>query len=160
MPIIFKGTPGRVLVVKDPAVPARVRPLVQPRPRININEQKSIITRVAISQQTNHQFLHTLGNDIYIYVFGDRVGQIMLEGLSFVENCDGGGGKHGMEQMLKYYKDNKLSSRKDPVQILIGGTTIKGFITGMTNDVVDPKTWLAKYQLTVAIMPEKKGANA
>jgi hypothetical protein len=104
--------------------------------------------------------LHTLGNDIFIYVFGDRVGQIMLEGLSFVENCGGGGGQHGMEQMLEYYKNNKLSSKKDPVQILIGGTTITGFITGMTNDVVDPKTWLAKYQLSVAIMPEKKGANA
>jgi len=153
--IVFQGQPGRVVTIKDPAVPARVRPLARPKPNISISEQKSIITHITVAQATNHQFLHTLGNDIFIYVFGDRIGQIELSGFSFVENC-GGGGRHGMELMLDYFEQNKLSARKEPMQILVGQVPFQGFLTNMTNTVVDPATWLTQFKASIAVIPEKK----
>jgi hypothetical protein len=153
--IVFQGQPGRVVTIKDPAVPARVRPLATPSPDISIGDEKSIITHITVSQQTNHQFLHTLGNDIFIYVFGDRIGQIQLAGFSFVENC-GGGGRHGMELMIDWFQDNKLSAKQEPMQILVGQVAFQGFLMGMVNKVVDPATWLTQYQADIAVIPEKK----
>lgn len=157
--IVFQGQPGRVVTIKDPAVPARVRPLATPSPDISINDEKSIITHITVAQATNHQFLHTLGNDIFIYVFGDRIGQIQLAGFSFVENCDGGGGRHGMELMIDYFQRNKLSSRKEPMQILVGQVPFQGFLMSMTNKVVDPATWLTQFQIDIAVIPEKKSGG-
>jgi hypothetical protein len=183
MPVIFSGQPGRVAVLSDPAVPADIRPLVQPDPGISIRSEKSIITDVIISQQTNHQFLHTLGNDIFIYVFGDRIGQIGLRGISFTQLCDdlpappigaatfgvsaaalfaaraaassARAQEHGLERVLNYYKRNKLSSRRDPVKIAVGRTTFTGFVTGINTRVTDPKTWITEYLINVAVIPEK-----
>lgn len=161
MPVIFEGTPGRVLAIKDPAVPARIRPLVSPNPTIDIQGEKSIITNVTVAQQTNHQFLHTLGNDIFIYVFGDRIGMITLEGLAFPDVCNkdgkGGteGGEGGLELILKWYKENKLSSRQEPVKVAIGQTTFTGFVQGIQTTVKDPKTWISSYVMMIAIIPEK-----
>jgi hypothetical protein len=161
MPVIFKGNPGRVLAIKDPAVESRIRPLVKPEPSIGIEGEKSIITNVSVAQQTNHQFLHTLGNDIFIYVFGDRVGQISLQGLSFPETCEAPGGEGGLELLLNWYKQHKLSSRQDPVKIAIGQITFTGFVQSVSTEVMDPKTWLSRYVLGVAIIPEKndEGGN-
>lgn len=153
--VIFEGTPGRVLRISDPALPATIRPIVTPDPAITFSQERSIINRITISQQTNHQFLHTLGNDIFIYVFGDRMGRVVLSGISVTEECNSGDREHGLEKMLRFYRNNKLSSRQNPVQIAIGSTVFTGFITGMTNDLADPKTWLVQFALTVAIVPEK-----
>jgi hypothetical protein len=159
MPVIFQGQPGRVVTIKDPAVPARVRPLATPNPDIGISAQKSIITHITVAQETNHQFLHTLGNDIFIYVFGDKIGQIQLGGFSFIESCSGGGGRHGMELMIDWFQDNKLSSRRDPMQILVGQVAFQGFLMSMTNRVVDPATWLTQFQANIAVIPEKKAGG-
>jgi hypothetical protein len=155
MPVIFEGTPGRVAVIKDPAVPARVRPLVRPSPTIDISGEQSIITNVVIKQNANYQFLHTLGNDIYIYVFGDRVGSMTLHGFSFPEVCNNGGNESGLEKMLNWYKRNKLSSREEPIKVAIGRITFTAFVAGFSSDVADPKTQLVRYALSVAIIPEK-----
>jgi hypothetical protein len=142
--------------------------LVQPNPTITIQEEKSIITNVMISQQTNHQFLHTLGNDIFIYVFGDRMGQLQIQGLSFAERCEqiGPGGlvsaanpsavrQHGVESILSWYKSNKLSERPEPIKISIGNTVFTGFLQGMTTRVQDPRNWVVEYIMSIAIVPEK-----
>lgn len=144
-----------MLAIKDPAVPARIRPLVSPNPTIDIQGEKSIITNVTVAQQTNHQFLHTLGNDIFIYVFGDRIGMITLEGLAFPEVCGNEGGESGLELILKWYKENKLSSRQEPVKVAIGQTTFTGFVQAIQTTVKDPKTWISSYVMMIAIIPEK-----
>ena len=57
--------------------------------------------------------------------------------------------------MLNWYKRNKLSSRQEPVKIAIGQITFTGFVRGITTSVLDPKTWVSQYSLSVAIIPEK-----
>jgi hypothetical protein len=156
-----------VAILKDPTVPAFVRPLVRPRPGITIGGQRSIITQVVVSQATNHQFLHTLGNDIFVYVFGDRIGEMTITGLSFSRLCTPfgcnpgflGGAQHGMELMLEYYRRNKMSSRQSPIVVQLGRIPIKGFITGMTQQMNDPATWIVQYGLRVAILPDQPSPN-
>lgn len=155
--VIFEGTPGRVIRMTDPALPATLKPIASLNPSISFAQERSIINRITIAQQTNHQFLHTLGNDIFIYVFGDRMGQITLSGVSAsteAPNCNSVD-EYGLEKMLRWYKDNKLSSRPAPVRIVVGSVTLTGFVTGMSNDLADPKTWLVNFAITIALVPEK-----
>jgi hypothetical protein len=158
--IVFQGNPGRLVVLTDPTVPGFTRSMATPTPGITVQGQRSIITRVAVAQQTNAQFLHTLGSDIYIYVFGDRIGQLVISGLSFAADCDGGGDAHGMELMMQYYTENKLSARRDPVKVMIGRVPVTGFVQGLTTDIVDPSTRIAQYNLTLMMIPDKPPASA
>jgi hypothetical protein len=177
--ILFAGAPGRVVAIPDAAVVGVLPPLVTPNPGITFSGRKSIITRIAVSQRGSFQFLHTLGGDIYIYVFGDRIGNMQLSGLSFAQDCTqpsatelqdnsdevqattaqvgagGDDGQHGIEKMIAYYKSNRISSRSDPVTILLGKqTTLTAFITGSDADVADAKTYLVQWSLELAVVPD------
>lgn len=158
--VVFEGSPGRVLAFQDPAMPANIKPLAKVDPDLGFRSSRSIITRLTIAQQANFQFLHTLGGSIYIYVFGDRIGQITISGLSFGPDCDAGNdSEYGVERMLQWYNQNKLSARKDPVVVQIGRTPIRGFVTGVTTDIVDAKTWISQYNLSLKVIPGRDEDN-
>jgi hypothetical protein len=126
------------------------------RPDHTFEGQTSIITRVTISQQTNHQFLHTIGGLIFVYVFGDRIGSIVVQGLSFIEDCDGGGGETGPDKVLKYYANNKLTARQEEMEVTVGKTPIRGFMTNMQLDVLDPKTRVSQFMYQMTQIPDQQ----
>ena len=77
---------------------------------------------MAVAQQANFQFLHTLGSDVYVYVFGDRIGQLSLSGVAFASGCGNAvtpvsgqpfAGDHGLVGMNDWYKDNRISRRRE-----------------------------------------------
>ena len=159
--IVFEGEPGRVVAFRDPAIPGNIKPLVRVEPELGFTQQRSIITRLTMSQQTSHQFMHTLGGDIYIYVFGDRIGQITISGLAFGSDCSDGEAanpddEYGIERTLQWYGQNKLAARNSPVVVQLGRTPIRGFVTDMTADIVDPKTWISQYNLTLKVIPPRE----
>lgn len=59
------------------------------------SEVPAIVTQIAIQSQSNYQFLHSLENLIYVYSFGDRIGETTLAGIGFVRPCGGAGGLLG-----------------------------------------------------------------
>lgn len=128
---------------------------------INFRAHRSIITRFTVAHQSNFQFLHTVGNEIYIYVFGDRVGQMTVSGLSFAADCGinssgVGSGSHGFEGVLKWYEENRVSAKQDPVKVMVGsGEAINGFVVGMTADVVDHNIRLMSWNLSLMVLPKK-----
>jgi hypothetical protein len=101
-----------------------------------------IITRVTLVQQGNIQFLHTLGNNVYIYVFGDRIGAIT--GFTAVD-CE----------------DNRLSQPQAPVRITVGiKTVIEGFVSGLQPDFVDPNAYLVQFAFNLAVLPQKRSTTS
>jgi len=70
MPIVFATKPGQVVQLDDPALSCSTN-FLSLDPEIAFESERSIVTRLTVSQQVNVQFLHTLGALIYIYVFGD-----------------------------------------------------------------------------------------
>jgi hypothetical protein len=104
----------------------------------------------------NLQFLHTMGRHVYVYVFGDRMGQIGLSGLSFANECPQPGSVHGIIGVFDWYRRNKASRRADPVRVNIGmRDNIDGFVTGFSFDTVDPATQMVQWNMTIAALPEK-----
>jgi len=172
MPVIFKGNTGRVVSIRDDVaqggislgnvegVGGKV---------ISFKKHNSIITRIGVSASGNYQFLHTIGNDVYVYVFGDRMGEITLHGLSFAGGCSNAGpqsaafisagddtnNKHGFELLFDWYQQSRIAVNPDPVSIHIGSSTVfKGFITGMSGDVNDSMTRTIQYELRVSLLPD------
>lgn len=152
MPLVFATRPGQVVQLDDPALSCNTR-FLDLDPEVSFNAQRSIVTRVTVSQQVNLQFLHTLGSLIYVYVFGDRMGQVSLSGLSFACECPDGV-ELGAEKMLMWYKQHRASKRPSPVRVTIGTTVIEGFVTSFTEDVVDPSLKLVQWGVNMASLPE------
>jgi hypothetical protein len=153
MPVIFQTQPGRVIRLDDSAVQCSVRLLGMQDSPILFEERKSIITRVTLSEQVNVQFLHALGAQVFIYVFGDRIGSISLAGLSFACDCIEDD-IQGAEQMYLWYKDNRASRRQAPIRLMIGFTPIEGFVVGCREDVVDAATSMVQWNVDMVTLPD------
>ena len=65
MAVVFKENTGKVVALPDKVAQGSFA-LVEVDPNITYTTQKTIITRVGISCAGNYQFLHTIGNDVYI----------------------------------------------------------------------------------------------
>lgn len=152
MPLIFQTRPGQVVKLDDPALSCSTS-FLSLDPDVSFDSERSIVTRLTVSQQVNVQFLHSLGSLIHIYVFGDRMGQVSLSGLSFSCDCPDGT-ELGAEKMLLWYKKNRASKRADPCRVTIGKTVIEGFVTQFQEDVVDPSLKLVQWSVNMSSLPE------
>ena len=120
---------------------------------------KSIITQVQVEQQGGVQFVHTLRDFIYIYVFGERIGRMQIQGLSFWDRCDGGF-YHGIEWVNAYYLANRTSNRASPVTVVVGlGTPFFGFLVGFAMNYSKPEEQIAEFVLDFRIIPESSALS-
>lgn len=116
---------------------------------------KSIITRIAISSACNYQVLHSLGGDSFIYVFGDRIGQVIISGLAFESTCDSPKGELGLDFVRKYYHQNRLSARETPIKLTLGTSlTLKLYLGGLNTDVEDVGSKIWRFAMTMLEVPE------
>lgn len=170
MPIVFSRNTGKVIAIPDKVAEGSFSLGNVTSDKITYTGHKSIITRIGLSASGNYQFLHTIGNDVYVYVFGDRMGQIQIHGISFQGDCTSGGGgirgtqpsagigtsggNHGFELLYAWYEENRLAARLSPVDITIGtNTTFSGFVTALTGTVQDPLHRTIEFTLTIATLP-------
>lgn len=150
----FTKAAGAVAAFVDPTLPAFVSLKLEGWQ--GFQGFRAILTRNALQAQTNAQFSHTFGGDIYLYVFGDRIGELGISGLAFDQSCDSGG-VTGIEHVMKYYQDNRVVARDSPVRITIGTSrTIPGYLIGFSADLVDPKTRIYQFTLRFAFAPDNK----
>jgi hypothetical protein len=117
---------------------------------------KSIITQVRVIAQGGVQFMHTLRDFIYIYVFGERISQMNISGLSFFAPCGSANGCHGLEYVNAYYLFNRVSQRATPVTMVLGcGTPFFGFLVGMVIDLNNPEDLIGQFNLDFRVVPEQ-----
>jgi hypothetical protein len=101
-----------------------------------------------------------IGAHVYVYVFGDRIGQIGLSGLGFSCGCapsgtsEPGGGVPGAALMYRWYLDNRASKRKDPILVTLGNITLEGFVKEFTENVVDTQSGIMQWDLTMLSLPQ------
>jgi hypothetical protein len=112
-----KVIPG-VIKVSDPDWPGQ-----KPSP--------VMFSSVLWEQATNQQFQHSLDGSIYVYVFGDRMGKVVIEGFTFIVTCENSG-ETGLAMLMNFYSTNRASARSTPILIAVGEDTISGFLTGVT----------------------------
>lgn len=171
MPVIFANNTGKVISIEDKVSAGTIQlgnvvgiGSTSGNTRISYDTHNTIITRIGVAAAGNFQFLHTIGNDVYIYVFGDRMGQVQLHGLSFANQCGGEptaqGGidsaeDHGFERLFRWYTDNRIAAQKAPVRVTIGRrTNFNGFVTALSGDVQDALYRTIQFQMTISLLPD------
>lgn len=112
---------------------------------------RAIITQGAIVEQGNYQFLHTLNETIYAYVFGDRIGELRISGICFAHPCDSR--ISGMKQVIDNYRAKRIAQTGGPVQVSFGEIDYKGFLVGMNLDVSDPERNLGQWTFSFNTFP-------
>lgn len=155
MATVISTRRGQVVIATDPGVPAQLQ-------AVNVagwgggNSMNAIITRCTVSQQGNFQFLHTLGNYIYVYVFGDRMGQMSLSGLAFQGAC-GPNAKNsaGITNVLQFYNANRIAGASGkPVQVTLAtNPTLQGFLTGGSCDLSEPYDLIWQFDFQFSLIP-------
>lgn len=156
MPTFFANCPGRVVQVRQPTSYCDIRMIAinnQNLTDLSYERSAVILTRITVSHQVNAQFLHTVGNRVYIYSFGDRIGQITLSGLAFAQTCERGPSVHSGTNVFSWYIANKASTKVTPLFVTIYNATFQAFLLGLNMEVVDPATKLVQWNLTLATMP-------
>ena len=101
-----------------------------------------------------------MGNDIYMNVFGNRMGMFTVNGIAFNSTgtsgnvgCDGG--PHGIIKIVQWYRDNRASEGNAPrIKVTISGAdTIDGYLIAANYRANDPINWTVEYSMSIATIP-------
>jgi len=141
---IFSVEPGVAVAIPDP----RILPVTFVIGGWNgYPTRNAIIQGFSVSSQGSYQFLNTLRNFTYVYVFGERMGDIVVSGVTFIGSCDYYNWS-GISNTLGYYANYAISWTGAPVYIALGLSAFYGFLTGIRLDLRNPETRLAHFTLT------------
>lgn len=163
MPIFYTSSQlGQLGVENRGRVQSLLRPGVAQMSVVSVEDWggfvdfKSIITNLTIAEQGNYQFLHSLGNEIFVYVFGDRIGTFGVSGISFYDNCGNDLSQRiGISHVINYYRRQRLSNRATALQITIQPDTVLNcFLTSMRGSVLDASRRMFQFHLGLALIPE------
>jgi len=116
----------------------------------NVN---AIVTSASINEKGNVQFLHTVSETIYAYIFGDRIGELTVSGICFANPCSGG--ESGMEQVLERYRVNRIATRAAPVLVSFGTTVYRSFLVGLSLNVSNPELQLGEWSFRFNTFPRE-----
>jgi len=131
----------------------RASPIVAPfKIDFEDNRRTFIVTHVAIRRAGNFQLLHSIDEAIYVYVFGQRAGEMKISGVAFVSMCDSE--SSGINDTLQYYDDNNLADRKTPVMAKIGDVpAFRAMLTACTVEVLTGDFHLGQYSFEFTTFP-------
>lgn len=151
MPAIISSRPGIVQALEEPSgIPFRLQGWG------GFEGTKAIITEVGVSGQGNYQFLHSLKDFIFVYVFGERIGTVQISGIAFAERCPGGGGATGIENVFAYYNQNRIAATGRPLSIQIGNSgngRFEGFLTTVQGKIDDAEWLMGHFSLGFHTFP-------
>lgn len=117
---------------------------------------KAALTGYRMAGMGGYQFLHSLKDVIYVYVFGERMGEVQISGVAFQGLCGLALDSTGLDDIYNFYNENRLSQSGIPISITLGiQTTISAFLIGFEIGTNDPQTGLSPFTLTLRYPPQK-----
>lgn len=123
---------------------------------IGFQPNRSIVTGVGISRQANPQFSSAIGGDLHVYVFGDRIGEMQVSGLSFLSSCETSeNGDNGFSLIQQWYETNKMSAKSEPLRLVIGNVPLRAFVRTFRIGNADPKTAIVQFDIGLSLLPKR-----
>lgn len=125
----------------------------------------AIIQRITGNLQTNTRFTHALDNSVYVYSFGDRIGQVTVSGVALESDCTQananlespltqGGLLTGLDQVVLFYKLNRVSLFNRPVIVIVGTVTVlRGYLIGLNFGTQSTESKMTAWTMQVAALP-------
>jgi len=146
---VFPSAVGIPSVHVDPfAVPMGFS--LQNFPAMSISH--CVLQGVSGTTQGNYQFMLTLRNFTYVYVFGEKMGNFTVTGLSMSGGMEGGcsgnvSADSGMRNAIQYYNDYAISITGMPVAVTMAGWSAWAFLVGARFTAMNPKSQIGQFQL-------------
>jgi len=165
---LLRSKPGVLATVNNAGVPGFIKlgiigtGLVVPTPLITT---AAIINGISGGLATNTRFQNALDNSVYTYSFGDRMSEVRVTGSAFDSDCfqqraglnnplTGGGLLTGLDQVMIFYKLNRVSVFNRPVVVVAGTITfIKGYLIGIDFQTANVEMKMTSWALRVAALP-------
>lgn len=99
---------------------------------------EAIVTGMNLSTEVRQNVTYTLGNNIYLYVFGESIYKLSFSGFGYL-SCDSGDTTlEAFNKLIDFYKDNNVAKEGKYCQILLGDKVFKGYLIhheiGLTSD--------------------------
>jgi len=89
--------------------------------------------------QLNAQFNYSLVNDVWAYVFGDKLTSASITGLAIPNPCSDQTASSAPKDFIQFYKDHRLGYTTTPIRITIGGMVLAGYFVGLNINLVSNK---------------------
>jgi hypothetical protein len=147
---VFNSRTGYVAVVPGQAViPGRVK-------ISGFEPTAALIENINYRQRTNQQFQYALDGSVYIYVFGDEMGNVQIQGMILPILCTGE--STGMKEVLAFYAANRASKSQALVEVSVGEEVVSGFLTGLGITGVgvasDALAMIQRYSMVINTLPK------
>jgi len=162
MTIIFNNAPGRGVAVPSTlaAIPLRLNidgfhSAAAGGGTTSSTQFSAVTTGVQVSFGSSHQFLNTVRNFIYVYVFGEKMGQFIVNGITFTGGCNSGG-IDGLSGVLSYYRHKNLAATGKPVSVQLGAGSFRAFLIGAKVEMKDPEKSIGTFTLFFNMVPPKE----
>ena len=120
----------------------------------NFDPLAALIDAPSVSQQVNVQFQPSLGGPVYVYVFGDQMGNISISGTVFAGLC-GNASNSGLREIVEYYNSNRASQRSEVVTVTYGSDSFEGFLTKLMLRPQDPLAMLTGFTIVINTLPKE-----
>lgn len=106
------------------------------------------VTSVNIQQSVRQQVNYTLGNTVYMYVFGENIVELSIAGFGFWECADNGGSETFdiPEKILDFYRDNNVSKHGKYCKVLLGEKVFQGYLIGSDIGLTDQALGLVAFK--------------
>ena len=163
---VFNSVPGSVLVsskIADSGFHARFE---VNGAKLSTQESyatlRSIVTSVSINESSNFQFMQTLKNVAYLYTFGDKISEIDINGIAFINShCDG---NSGFTNISAFFNKYKLSNNGTPIDVSLvsfskgpkdssSTKSFKAFLGSFNIAITDASVSYAQFSLKLYFMP-------
>jgi hypothetical protein len=118
----------------------------------------SIIDSPSLEQSVNAQFMTSLEDATYVYVFGDKMGTATIQGTAFAARCGAGepnSNENGLRDIVEYYNTRRASQDKRLISISFGPERISAFLMGARIFSKDPLHVLLGYNFTFSTLPKR-----
>jgi len=112
-----------------------------------------VVTGVGYDQSLNIQFMTTLRKVVYVYSFGDRIGDLRVSGIAFDRNCADKLSGWGTRSMFKYYRENKAIKDNQQIKIILAGEVIAGSLVGMSLNLLSADNKTMGFSLDIKALP-------
>lgn len=158
MPKLFQSKPGMVKVV-DLGDSAAIGVLSISGEGGKLEQQDGVvITQIGINQEVNAQFMPSLQKVIYVYSFGDRMGQIQVNGIAFDKLCNKASrGYVGTNSLFKYYDKNRAIDENRLMKISIGKVAFQGYLISSSLNTASPEFRTMSFSLRIVTVPSQVG---
>ena len=123
------------------------------------NPVNAIIESIGIGLAVNVQFMKSLDEAVYVYSFGDEMGNVKVSGKAFAKSCEARSAGDGLSSIFDYYQRHRASKRKAPVHIALpdSAITMQGFLIGSHMALTDPIFGFWSFDLSFVMLSTEQG---